>query len=194
MSEPSPQPCAPDYGGRFAAACREHREQLGHSQATVAREMCSRGFNFHQTTVARIEAGERPARLSEAVTLAEILFIDLAAFSGPREDREQPSSPTPIENELEHVSALHDDARIRRLLARGANDDAARERAWAEEVLNQARMRWAAACKAEAEAATALDLANFEVSRLAERIRELLEKQGRHRLSAHRRLNGHEGQ
>ena len=78
---------------------------------------------------------------------------------------------------------LHDDARIRRLVARGARDDAARERAWAEEVLNQARERWATACRADEEAAMDLDLANFEVSRLAERVRELLVRQAPSRSS-----------
>lgn len=57
----------------FGENLRRLREQLGVSQSGLAREMAERGFQFHQTTISRIEAGDRPVRLAEATTLAEIV-------------------------------------------------------------------------------------------------------------------------
>lgn len=39
--------------------------------------MSDRGYGFHQTTISRIEAGERPLRLDEALDLADILVTSV---------------------------------------------------------------------------------------------------------------------
>jgi len=51
------------------------RERLDESQTGLARKMADLGFPFHQTTISRIEAGERPVQLGEALALAEIVGI-----------------------------------------------------------------------------------------------------------------------
>ena len=50
------------------------REQHGWSQGELARRMQAEGWtSFHQTTVSRIEKGERPVRLGEARGIAKVL-------------------------------------------------------------------------------------------------------------------------
>lgn len=50
------------------------REQNGWSQGEFARRMQAEGWtSFHQTTVSRIEKGERPVRLGEARGIAKVL-------------------------------------------------------------------------------------------------------------------------
>ena len=52
---------------------REERQRLGLSQAEVAGRMSERGFGMIQTTIAKIEAGSRPLRVSEFVGIAQAL-------------------------------------------------------------------------------------------------------------------------
>jgi transcriptional regulator with XRE-family HTH domain len=49
------------------------RERMDESQTGLAKRMADLGFPFHQTTISRIEAGERPVQLGEALALAEIV-------------------------------------------------------------------------------------------------------------------------
>ena len=44
--------------------------------------MRGRGFNWHQTTISRIERGEQPLTLTEAATLADIYDQPITAFLG----------------------------------------------------------------------------------------------------------------
>lgn len=54
------------------------------SQTALAKKMAEAGFsNFHQSTVGRIEAGERPVRLSEGQELSLILGIPLGFLTWP---------------------------------------------------------------------------------------------------------------
>lgn len=62
----------------LASAVQRHRERLNISQSELGRRMKEAGYAWHQMTVARTESAERPVRLDEAVTLAQILHIDLA--------------------------------------------------------------------------------------------------------------------
>ena len=64
--------------GWFGTNLRAARERRGLSQAALAERMKGRGFAFHTMTVNRIEQGERPPRLVEAVALAEIVNSDLS--------------------------------------------------------------------------------------------------------------------
>lgn len=59
---------------RFGANVRRLREARGLSQHELARRLADVGLEgFHQTTVSRIEKGERPARLGEAKAIAQLL-------------------------------------------------------------------------------------------------------------------------
>lgn len=62
----------------FVERITARRESLGISQSELASRMATRGFAFHQTTVKRIEAGEREVRFSEAIALADSLGANLA--------------------------------------------------------------------------------------------------------------------
>jgi transcriptional regulator with XRE-family HTH domain len=54
------------------------REAEGMTQTDLARALRTDfGLPFHQQTIARIEAGERPVRLNEANLIAETLHTDL---------------------------------------------------------------------------------------------------------------------
>lgn len=56
---------------------RELREARGWSQRALASQMHSRGFNWLQSTAAKVEAADRPVRVDEAVALAELLEVDI---------------------------------------------------------------------------------------------------------------------
>lgn len=51
------------------------------SQADVAAAMRTRGFKWSQTTMWKVESGERPLRFAEASELAEVLGIGLSEFT-----------------------------------------------------------------------------------------------------------------
>jgi transcriptional regulator with XRE-family HTH domain len=58
----------------FIAAVKRIREEQGWSQGELAKRMSDSGWDgFHQTTISRIEKGERPVRLGEARGLAKAL-------------------------------------------------------------------------------------------------------------------------
>lgn len=57
---------------RHMAAEREHQ---GLSQTAFAKLLSARGLPFHQQTVQRVEAGERPVRLDEAFIIADELGL-----------------------------------------------------------------------------------------------------------------------
>ena len=59
---------------QFIKSMKRIREELGWSQGDLARAMKDAGWNgFHQTTISRIEKGERPVRLGEARGIATAL-------------------------------------------------------------------------------------------------------------------------
>lgn len=57
----------------FSENMKRRRDLLGMNQTELARRMKAAGYPFHQQTVQRVEAGERPIRLDEAYAVAEIL-------------------------------------------------------------------------------------------------------------------------
>lgn len=57
------------------------REARQMTQTDVARELKSYGLPFHQPTIQRIEAGERPVRLNEAHLIARVLGVNLASMT-----------------------------------------------------------------------------------------------------------------
>lgn len=80
---------------------RELRELRHFSQAHIAAVMTLKGHQWHQTTVAKTESGERPLRLSEAGALADSLFVPLTDLAGL--ERTAPDRAMAIA-ELRHVA------------------------------------------------------------------------------------------
>ena len=84
MSETQQRSSATDRERWFGENLRAAREQKEMSQTALAKKMAEAGFsNFHQSTVGRIEAGERPVRLSEGQELSLILGIPLGFLTWP---------------------------------------------------------------------------------------------------------------
>ncbi|MGW6003569.1 helix-turn-helix domain-containing protein [Oerskovia enterophila] len=52
---------------------RKKREELGWSQQELAEALRDAGVSSHQTTVAKVERGERPLKMTEAVAVAYAL-------------------------------------------------------------------------------------------------------------------------
>lgn len=71
----------PNIDQNVATNLREFRERGGLSQEELAQRMSERGFGFSQATVWKIESGQRPVKISEAVALSDALelprWIDL---------------------------------------------------------------------------------------------------------------------
>jgi transcriptional regulator with XRE-family HTH domain len=61
----------------FAGRLRTVRKQAGATQKQLADRMADRGHKMLQSTVAKIESGERPVSIGEAVQLAEVLGVSL---------------------------------------------------------------------------------------------------------------------
>jgi len=84
VSETQQRSTATDRERWFGENLRAAREQKEMSQTALAKKMAAAGFsNFHQSTVGRIEAGERPVRLSEGQELSLILGIPLGFLTWP---------------------------------------------------------------------------------------------------------------
>jgi transcriptional regulator with XRE-family HTH domain len=61
----------------FGKAVREARNEMGWSQQKLAERLTLAGLRIDPTAITRIERGQRSIRLSEAVTIAAELGIDL---------------------------------------------------------------------------------------------------------------------
>lgn len=59
----------------FGTRVRELRRACNWSQEYLAQRLKGEGFEMHQTTVAKIEAGTRPLRVAEAAALAHIFSV-----------------------------------------------------------------------------------------------------------------------
>lgn len=57
----------------FVENMTRRRKALGMSQSGLAKALAARGLPFHQPTIQRIENGERPIRLNEAVHIVQVL-------------------------------------------------------------------------------------------------------------------------
>jgi len=63
------------WEAQFVRNMAQRRKELGMTQAVLARHLSDRGLAFHQQTVQRIENGERPVRLNEAVLIVQTLGL-----------------------------------------------------------------------------------------------------------------------
>lgn len=83
------QPAPPNASGaqqtealahRVGARVRQARLAAGLSQEALAAEMRARGFNWRQTTVAKMESAARPTLFVEIAALGQFLGRDMAYF------------------------------------------------------------------------------------------------------------------
>lgn len=75
---------------RFAEWLKAARTEAGMSQQKVADALRAQGHaNLHQSNFAKIERGERPVRLAEAVAMAELFGTTIDAALGLRADDPQ---------------------------------------------------------------------------------------------------------
>lgn len=66
----------------FAIALREQRHAARISQRQLAENMCATGRKMHQTSIAKIESGDRTVSVGEAVAIAGIIGVPLAHLIG----------------------------------------------------------------------------------------------------------------
>jgi transcriptional regulator with XRE-family HTH domain len=67
----------------FGSRVREVRERLGMPQTHISTTMrMAHGFPWHQNTTGKVESGERPIKLAEAVAVAAILGVPLEDLIG----------------------------------------------------------------------------------------------------------------
>lgn len=86
MMEDQPDPTA-IIDARIGRNLRTRREALGMTQAELAVQLTEMGMQgFHQTTVARIEAGQRQLRASEAFVVARALNVEMELLAESAED------------------------------------------------------------------------------------------------------------
>jgi len=73
-----PLPGEADADEILARRLRALREAAQLTQRQLADRMAGAGYQMHQTTIAKIEAGQRPVIVGEAVAFARIIGVDLA--------------------------------------------------------------------------------------------------------------------
>ncbi|WP_344231449.1 helix-turn-helix transcriptional regulator [Kribbella hippodromi] len=64
----------------LGAKIRQLREERRWSQSDLADQLSRLGFDLHQTTIAKMEAGRRPLRVSEAVAVAHVCGLPAGAL------------------------------------------------------------------------------------------------------------------
>jgi transcriptional regulator with XRE-family HTH domain len=69
-----------DHDAVLARRVRELRVKAGLTQRQLADLMSGAGYRMHQTTIAKIESGERPVVVGEAIQLAGVLGVTLPAL------------------------------------------------------------------------------------------------------------------
>ncbi len=82
MSDDNKVPRQDDYVARERGAdalIRRARVEQGWTQEDLARAMRQHGFRWSQSTVARVEGGQRPMLYTEASALTDLLAIDEGA-------------------------------------------------------------------------------------------------------------------
>jgi len=88
---------------RFGSKTREMRQARNWSQEDLASRLSEVGVEMHQTTVAKLERGARPLRVSEAVAIATAMGEPvLSVFYGPGPEQE-PMSIKMLRESLERT-------------------------------------------------------------------------------------------
>lgn len=98
----------------FIRSMKRLREERGWTQADLSRKMADIGWSgMYQTTISRMEKGERPVRIGEARGLARVFDVTVGMMIA------QPESSKPVETLKNSVMKLED---VRQRL-RGAIDE-----------------------------------------------------------------------
>lgn len=72
----------------FRASMKRLREERGWTQADLARELTESGWTgVYQTTISRMEKGERPIRIGEARGIARVFNVTVGLMIVPTEER-----------------------------------------------------------------------------------------------------------
>lgn len=98
-------PFVADVDGKAGTHIREERERRGWSQQQMAAELVAYGISWHQTTVAKVEAGERPLRLSEAWAIAHRLGVSLTELASGKRDVD--ARDAAVAAAFDEVSVIH---------------------------------------------------------------------------------------
>jgi transcriptional regulator with XRE-family HTH domain len=108
---------------RFASRLRELRQWRGLSQETLAEQASEHGVTLLQTTVAKIENGQRAVRIEEAWALSRALGVTFDDFMYDPADSE--ASDDDLERALEETIRL----RVEAIKAKALADKAAAQAA-----------------------------------------------------------------
>lgn len=81
----------PDVEDYFRKRLRAERERRKWSQAHMAKLLSAKGIEVHPTTIAKMEAGDRSARIDEVAAIADLFEVSLDTLLGrstaPQSDR-----------------------------------------------------------------------------------------------------------
>lgn len=128
----------PDPEVQAGRALRRLRLSQGWSQEEVAKRMWAYGYDFHQTTIAKIEAAQRPLRVRELAHFAALYEVEVHELIYPMTG----GSLTEIDQDIIEVEA-HRELLQRAVAATGEQVASARA------ALDDAQMRHAK-CSSEA--------------------------------------------
>lgn len=93
----------------FIEQVRNIRQQRGWSQRDLADRLATEGFPLHPSAIAKLETGQRPLRVAEAVALASVLGIPpLTVFYAPPPEYELEDLQRQMVIEQEILDALQD--------------------------------------------------------------------------------------
>jgi transcriptional regulator with XRE-family HTH domain len=83
-------------GRAFRDNVNRERESRKLTMAQLAKRLQDKGLKVHPTTIAKIEYGERPAKLDEAIALADVFGMSLDALVGRRRRRATGDKSLPL--------------------------------------------------------------------------------------------------
>lgn len=84
MTSENSTPASSLIDDNFGASLRYWRELRDITQEDLSQRMRARGFDFHQSTLYKIETGKRRVLLGEGVALAEVLQVPLDRLTSPQ--------------------------------------------------------------------------------------------------------------
>ena len=83
------EPLGKDWERRFGRRLKDLRTAKGWTQDDLAKRMTAAGHPMHQTTVAKIESGNRPTPVGEIAALAAILDFSISLMFSPDNEVQQ---------------------------------------------------------------------------------------------------------
>jgi transcriptional regulator with XRE-family HTH domain len=122
------RPATPGHRGcKYLQWCRvrELRTARGWTQETLAQRMTAYGWAMHQTTLAKLESGNRPTSVGELAALAAIFEVDLPVMfesgSNAREHGELVALDAQLATILADLRELHErEDKLKAQVQRGA--------------------------------------------------------------------------